>query len=396
MCFPLSDMAAPMESATKGTRLSGSVTSFQKKSRSKLIQIPGTKPSVHTGQLIVSSGVPSLDCALGGGLAVGSLLLIEEDEFDSYSRALLQYFLAEGVMSGHELFVASAQDQPDDIIQNLPSPLQDEDPEFKNASSSSPDQQDAMKIAWRYQNLPKVQSVLSSSSRFGHYYDLSKHMEHDLLQHAKIHTFYLPEEQPPPTHLSGVLGPYSVLLDSIQSLIRQNGFDGSNPQVKTCNVLRLALPSLGSGLWGDDVCVSPSHNHALSAFLYALRGLLRSSLSVAMVTVPAHLIRNKLLRGRMIRLSDTAIALQSFSAAERNNPLYKDYHGLLHVIQVPRLNCLGCEVPDTKDLAFRLKRKQFTIERMYLPPDLSDSVSRVSKVQLAPVCTSDGTKHLDF
>lgn len=59
------DMAAPMENATKGTRLSGSSTSFQKKSRSKLIQIPGTKPSVHTGQLIVSSGVPSLDCALG-------------------------------------------------------------------------------------------------------------------------------------------------------------------------------------------------------------------------------------------------------------------------------------------------------------------------------------------
>ncbi|XP_053490514.1 elongator complex protein 4 isoform X2 [Ictalurus furcatus] len=328
-------MAAPMENATKGTRLSGSSTSFQKKSRSKLIQIPGTKPSVHTGQLIVSSGVPSLDCALGGGLAVGSLLLIEEDEFDSYSHALLQYFLAEGVMSGHELFVASAQDHPDDIIKDLPSPLQDEDPDLKNASSSSPGQQDAMKIAWRYQNLPKFQSVLSSSSRFGHYYDLSKHMEQDLLQHAKIHTFYLPEEQPASTHLSGVLGPYSVLLHSIQSLIRQNGFDGSNSQ-------------------------------------------------------------NKLLRGRMTRLSDTAIALQSFSAAERNNPLYKDYHGLLHVIQVPRLNCLGCEVPDTKDLAFRLKRKQFTIERMYLPPDLSDSVSRVSKVQLAPVCTSDGTKHLDF
>ncbi|MCI4383807.1 hypothetical protein PGIGA_G00030890 [Pangasianodon gigas] len=390
-------MAAPMESATKGIRLSGSATSFQKKSRSKLIQIPGTKPSVHTGQLIISTGVPSLDCALGGGLAVGSLLLIEEDESDSYSRALLQYFLAEGVMSGHELFVASAQDHPDDIVKDLPSPLQDEDPEFKTVSSSNLDQQDAMKIAWRYQNLPKVQTVLSSSSRFGHYYDLSKHMEQDLLQNAKIHTFYLHEEQTAPTHLSGVLGPYSVLLQSIQLLIKQNGFDGSNSQVKTCNVLRLALHSLGSALWGDNVCVSPAHNHAMLTFLYALRALLRSSLSVAMVTVPTHLIRNKLIRGRMIRLCDTAIALQSFSDAERNNnPLYKDYHGLLHVIQVPRLNCLGCEVPDTKDLAFRLKRKQFTIERMYLPPDLSDSVSRVSKVQRTPVCTSDGNKHLDF
>lgn len=54
-----------MGAASRETCASGSTTSFQKKSRSKLIQIPGTKPSVHTGQLIVSSGVPSLDCALG-------------------------------------------------------------------------------------------------------------------------------------------------------------------------------------------------------------------------------------------------------------------------------------------------------------------------------------------
>lgn len=395
-------MAAPTESARKGSRLPGSATSFQKKSRSKLIQIPGTKPSVHTGQLIVSSGVPSLDCALGGGLAVGSLLLIEEDEFDSYSRTLLQYFLAEGVMSRHELFVASAQDSPDDIIKDLPSPLQEDGPEIKTTSSSSSssttlDQQDAMKIAWRYQNLPQVQTVLSSSSRFGHYYDLSKRMDQEVLGSAKIRTFYLPEEQTAPSHHSEALGPYAALLHSVQSVIRQNGFDGSNPQVKPCNVLRLAVHSLGSALWGDDVCVSSAHSHALLSFLYALRALLRSSLSVAVVTVPSHLITNKVIRGRMIRLSDTAIALQSFSDAERNNnPLYKDYHGLLRVLQIPRLNCLSCEVPDTKDLAFRLKRKQFTIERMYLPPDLSDSVSRVSKVQPAPVCTSDGKKHLDF
>ncbi|TSM20270.1 Annexin A2-A [Bagarius yarrelli] len=217
-------MAAPTESASKGNRLSGSATSFQKKSRSKLIQIPGTKPSVHTGQLIVSSGVPSLDCAL------------EEDEFGSYSRTLLQYFLAEGVMSRHELFVASAHDPPDDIIKDLPSPIQEDGLEIKTTSSSSsanPDQQEGMKIAWRYQNLPQIQTVLSSSSRFGHYYDLSKRMEQDHLGNAKIRTFYLPEEQTVPSH----------------------------------------------------------HSHALLAFLYALRALLRSSLSVAVVTVPSHLFR---------------------------------------------------------------------------------------------------------
>lgn len=43
------------------------------------------------------------------------------------------------------------------VLQDLPSPLQDEDSGSKSVSSSNLDQQDAMKIAWRYQNLPKVQ-----------------------------------------------------------------------------------------------------------------------------------------------------------------------------------------------------------------------------------------------
>lgn len=42
---------------------------------------------------------------------------LEEDRYDSYSRMILKYFLAEGVVCRHELFVASAQDNPDDILQ---------------------------------------------------------------------------------------------------------------------------------------------------------------------------------------------------------------------------------------------------------------------------------------
>lgn len=41
----------------------------------------------------------------------------EEDRYDSYSRMILKYFLAEGVVCRHELFVAAAQDNPDDILQ---------------------------------------------------------------------------------------------------------------------------------------------------------------------------------------------------------------------------------------------------------------------------------------
>uniref|UniRef100_A0A3B4GQK0 Elongator complex protein 4 n=1 Tax=Pundamilia nyererei TaxID=303518 RepID=A0A3B4GQK0_9CICH len=396
-------MAAPVNSVGKPSaeRPPFSSTSFQKKTRSKLISIPGTRPSVQNGQLLVSTGVTSLD------------YLLEEDRFDSYSRMILKYFLAEGVVCRHELFVASAQDNPDDILQELPAPILDDvaihkPVEQPRLSCEPQDNLDAMKIAWRYQNLPKVQSALASSSRFGHYYDVSKTMEPEIRQAAKCHRFHLPEHPTQSsTTNSRMIESYSALLKSLQEVIHREGFDLSTPMSMSRNILRVGLHSLGSALWNDDLSChdDPMHNHALTTFLYGLRALLRSSLSVAVVTVPSHLIQDRALMGNITRLCDNAIALESFKGSEREtNPLYKDYHGLLHVRQVPYLNCLASQLPDHKDLAFKLKRKQFSIERLHLPPDLSETVSRVSRGELAgaaavaSACGSgtSGNKHLDF
>ncbi|XP_075879993.1 elongator complex protein 4 [Nelusetta ayraudi] len=408
-------MAASMSGVGKPSaeRASLNTTSFQKKSRSKLISIPGSRPSVQNGQLLVSTGVTSLDYLLGGGLAVGTVLLIEEDRYDSYSRMILKYFLAEGVVCRHELFVAAAQDDPDEILQELPAPILDDVAVHKPAeqpklSSEAPDSLDSMKIAWRYQNLPKVQTALASSSRFGHYYDVSKTMEPEIRQAAKCHRFYLPEHPAAASATrSTLLGPYAALLKSIQEVISSQGFDLTVPMSNSRNILRIGLHSLGAALWGDDLCChdNPKSGHALTTFLYGLRALLRSSLAVAVVTVPSHLIQDRALMGGITRLCDSAVALESFKGSEREtNPLYKDYHGLLHVRQVPHLNCLASNLPDHKDLAFKLKRKQFTIERLHLPPDLSETVSRVSRAELAgasaaaSACGSgtSSNKHLDF
>ncbi|KAJ0056171.1 hypothetical protein NL108_003460, partial [Boleophthalmus pectinirostris] len=370
-------MAAPVSGAVRPGVKSSSLnsTSFQKKTRSKLLSIPGTRPSVQNGQLLVSTGVTSLDFLLA--FIVNSFFIsfyvcfLEEDCFDSYSRMILKYFLAEGVVCQHELFLASAQDSPDGILQELPSPIVDDvavprPVEQPRLSSEPQESLDAMKIAWRYQNLPKVQSTLTSSSRFGHYYDVSKTMEAEIRQAAKCHRFYLPDHfnQTAPSH-SPTLESYSALLKSLQEVIQKEGFAVAASSGKSRNILRIGLQSLGSSLWGDDLCCcdNPKHTHALTTFLYGLRALLRSSLAVAVVTMPSHLIQNRALMGRIAKLSDTVIALESFKGSEREtNPLYKDYHGLLHVRQVPHLNCLASQFPDHKDLAFKLKRKQFSIE----------------------------------
>ncbi|KAM5320008.1 elongator complex protein 4 isoform 1-T1 [Glossophaga mutica] len=410
-------------SAAAAAAASKNVTSFQRKGPrasgsdsggSRLVSIAGTRPSVRNGQLLVSTGLPALDQLLGGGLAVGTVLLIEEDKYNVYSPLLFKYFLAEGIINGHTLLVASAKENPADILQELPAPLLDNSckKEFDEdvGDHKAPDSNIKMKIAWRYQLLPKMEAGPVSSSRFGHYYDASKKIPQELLKTSKWHGFFLPEKVPSTVNIEpcSLTHGYIELLQFIQKIIYEEGFDGSNPQKKQKNILRIGIQSLGSPLWGDDVCCAEhcASSHSLTKFLYVLRGLLRTSLSACVITMPTHLIQNKAIIARITNLSDTVVHLESFIGSDREtNPLYKDYHGLIHIRQIPRLNNLICDVSDVKDLAFKLKRKLFTIERLHLPPDLSDTVSRSSKQDLAesaklpgPGCgmMAGGKKHLDF
>ncbi|XP_048217631.1 elongator complex protein 4 [Perognathus longimembris pacificus] len=378
----------------------------------RLVSIAGTRPSVRNGQLLVSTGLPALDQLLGGGLAVGTVLLIEEDKYNIYSPMLFKYFLAEGVVSGHTLLVASAKDDPADILQELPAPLLDDNSKKEldeDVSHETAENNTNMKIAWRYQLLPKMEVGPVSSSRFGHYYDASKKISEKLLALSKWHGFFLPERVSSTLKVEpcSLTHGYIKLLQFIQNIIYEEGFDGSNPQKKQKNILKIGIQSLGSPLWGDDICCTENcDGHSLTKFLYVLRGLLRTSLSACIITMPTHLIRNKAVIARITNLSDTVVGLESFMGSEREtNPLYKDYHGLIHIRQIPRLNNLICDESDVKDLAFKLKRKLFTIERLHLPPDLSDTVSRSSKQDLAesakllgPGCgmMAGGKKHLDF
>lgn len=66
---------------------------------------------------------------------------------------------------------------------------------------------------------------------------------------------------------------------------------------------------------------------------------------------------------RLEHLSDIAIKLESFAgSAKETNPLFKDYHGLLHIKKLPALNILAPHTPESRDLVFKLRRKKFIIE----------------------------------
>ena len=54
---------------------------------------------------------------LGGGLLVGSVLLLEEDRATRYATVMGKYFLAEGVAHGHGVAVFRAYASPAGLLQ---------------------------------------------------------------------------------------------------------------------------------------------------------------------------------------------------------------------------------------------------------------------------------------
>nr|XP_050869450.1 elongator complex protein 4 [Vespula vulgaris]XP_050869452.1 elongator complex protein 4 [Vespula vulgaris] len=360
------------------------------KSKSRIPYIPGTKPSIKNAQLLVSTGIPSLDHILGGGLPIGSILLIEEDTYGTYARVMQKYFIAEGIVSNHPLLIASLDTELTTLLSEIPAPITD--------SSSEPDVQsmdERMKIAWRYQNLRTIDSSPMGGRVFGHFYDLTKSMDKKVIDNANITQWQEPMKNIKDHAFENPA--YEDLLKTVSKTLKSGKYFTFDEPDKR-NVLRISIGSLGSRMW---FCDSEESTHAdIFKFLYCFRALLRNSYAVATISIPIlNFDNNDNFVERLEHLSDIAVKLESFAgSAKETNPLFKDYHGLLHIQKLPALNILAPHTPESRDLAFKLRRKKFIIEILHLPPELGDTTQREQdETPTTSSCSAGGKKNLlDF
>lgn len=340
--------------------------------------ISGTQRSLHNGQLLCSSGVPSLDSVLGGGIPIGSVLMIEEDSNDQYASLLTRYFVAEGILAGNGIFTIS-HEAVETQVHRLPEPI------FTNKDPTNLSQE-RLKIAWRYQALPQMNSSFGQPSDYGHHYDISKPMNLARLRKCDYTSLNLKEAYL--EHRSGEFNMLQCVMKKIHQYILDNDFgvkDGKQPS----NLLRVLIPNFGSPLWGK-LCSSD-----IVQFLLCLRTLIRNSLAVCVLSSPTH-IQDEAVVQLMRHHVDTVIGLTDFGMDKRN-PLYKEYHGLLKIHKLPILNTLLPVMPDTLDLAFKLRRKKFSIERLHLPPDIAETAQHKSDRHTGvETCTSTHGPTLDF
>lgn len=53
---------------------------------------------------------------IGGGLPIGSVILIEEDKIGRYAKYLSKLFMAEGTVHKHALFLADFDHDPHETV----------------------------------------------------------------------------------------------------------------------------------------------------------------------------------------------------------------------------------------------------------------------------------------
>lgn len=190
--------------------------------------------------------------------------------------------MAEGIVVSQSVLIASQDVQSSKFVSGLPAVINNSEEHTKTTNN----EEEPMKIAWRYQNMKIVDSTPTGGQTFGHYYDLTKQMQKDFLDHADIKQWEFNEEMTLDENSTFKNAAYTDLLCTVEKTLRDGQYFLSETEQKTKKILRIAIHSLGSRLWLSDT--EKYSDCDLLKFLYCFRALLRNSYAVGVVTVPVN------------------------------------------------------------------------------------------------------------
>ena len=219
---------------------------------------PGVKNNRHPQ---ISSGIQSLDDLLGGGLFLGTITMIKQDRWTDYSSLILKYFMAQGVVCGHQGMIVSLDSDPNlfkDGLMGLSKSKSGQNNQCLNDSKNTINirskpmtrqlgelRNDQMKIAWRYQNLGSVSSDFYQNAPVDQLYcssfDLTTKLDKDKDDLLKTVDESVLENQSQEGIFLNLLKLIKSELESLSSIKKDS------PK----SVLRIGIDSFGSSLWPD-------------------------------------------------------------------------------------------------------------------------------------------------
>ncbi|POM59463.1 Elongator complex protein [Phytophthora palmivora] len=348
------------------------MASFRRKTPAATSLRSGTKPFVN-GQILVSSGLSELDGALGGGLLLNTLNLVEtsppSDETldvgaaasDALAVDLLRYFVAEGVADGKQRVAIVAPDAAGFVQEQLPLELSLAQRQVKQQLAETKDDT-TLTIAWQY---GKYEEKRKEKQRFCHSFDLSKKMHIEMLganEPIKIDPLVWMDSN------ATVSEVYELLYCAIEELVQQEKTKEKD------QVLRVGVLGLGSPLLGAP---DATHMTALFTFFRRLRTLLgglKSAVCLAVLASDALSAFPTAFMNELRHVSDSVLALNSFAGTRDLLPdELHEFQGSLALRKLPRVHALACHAPSNTRFGVKRERRKLKIEKFHLPPEGSRS-----------------------
>ncbi|RPD81996.1 PAXNEB-domain-containing protein [Lentinus tigrinus ALCF2SS1-7] len=372
------------------------MSAFKRRTTSKQPPLPsGTRPSPGSpATTITSSGIPSLDDILGGGLPLScSLLTLAPDAHSAYGELVIKYFAAQGLSCGQRVCVVDSR--PDSFLSecmwipgnNVPpapstnaSGLSHTTPAEDKEDERASEHDTKIKIAWRYEQMKQFQTTVQSTSQstedFCRTFDLTYRIPDATIAATRAEGRFI--EVKPDENNSDVSSSCRKVLRRLSEILSSADADASS-NVAT----RICIPALGSYEWGDllpsDIC----------CFLHSLRALLRRHpRACAAVCMPPHLCQEAFGGAGWVQklgwLTDASITLAAFTANPSLTAMFSSHHGLVHIHSLPAPHTLlppsdkfstlrGLTSSGENNLAFKCMRKRLIFETLHL--DVEGGVS---------------------
>nr|XP_011469429.1 PREDICTED: elongator complex protein 4-like [Fragaria vesca subsp. vesca] len=307
-------------------------------------QIPGLKHGPN-GTMFVSSGIPDLDKILGGGFALGSLVMVMEDAEAPHHMLLLRNFMSQGLVHNQPLLYASPAKDPRQFLGTLPSPAV---PKDGKSGHRNPDQDKGLRIAWQYKKYfgENQQGFDSQNGKheFCNNFDLRKPLERQFLTGKRIDCASILDS------------PNLVTLhDRCATFLSQFPRNDSNI---SC-VGRIAIQSFCA-----PQCGYSNLEWDMLSLLRSLKSMLRSSNAVAVVTFPPTLLSSSS-STRWQHMADTLLSVKALPDEDKELATlltgYQDMVGLLNVQKVAQINTQVPIILDATTFSIKLQKRRFLV-----------------------------------
>lgn len=202
-----------------------------------------------------------------------------------------------------------------------------------------------MKIAWRYSNLSGSDEV-SSSNKNEFSFDLKNKLD-------ESSRYRLTRSQ------SLKICTHNELFNELKSKIK----------TKTKTNKQLVVIRNYATIDGE------FDEKKFCTFLFKLKSLSRAKNQCFILTINSNYL-SPLIRELSINIVDCSFQIERLS----ENSVYKDYLGLIKINKLPKINSLNYQTTtETLEIGIQLKKSRIlNVEKLFLPPELSDAPSRVT------------------